>query len=91
MNHISRFSKSWWVLPALLSLVLVFALGCSASSQPAQSSALASGSQPSAQMGNQVGNQVIPFTLRLADGSLVTSAELASQNRPTFMLFFKVP
>ena len=90
MRNVTSY-KTRWTLPALLAMALLFALGCSTGSQPAQSSALASGSQPSPQVGNQVGNQVIPFTLRLADGSMVTSAELASQNRPTFMLFFKVP
>jgi hypothetical protein len=41
-------------------------------------------------MGTQVGNRLQPFTLRLVDGSTVTSTDLVN-HRPTFLLFFKVP
>ena len=41
-----------------------------------------------ADIGNQVGYQVPDFTLTLVDGSSVTSAELVSSGRPTFLFFW---
>ncbi len=76
-------SKTLWALTASLALVLVFALGCGASDEPVQSTAPATG--------NQVGDQIHPFTLRLADGSIVTSADILERNRPTFLMFHKNP
>ena len=70
-------------LVAVLALVMVFALGCSNSNEPAQGSAIITGSQ--------VGDTVHPFTLRLADGRMVTSANLIGQGRPTFLIFFQNP
>jgi hypothetical protein len=84
-------NKTLWGIPALLALALVFALGCGASSEPAKSSAAGSASLSLPQMGTQVGNQILPFTLRLADGSIVMSGDLVSQKRPTFLLFYKFP
>ena len=75
--------KSVGALAAILALVLVFALGCSNSDQPTQSSAVSTGSQ--------VGDTIHPFSLRLADGSMVTSANLIGQGRPTFLMFFQHP
>ena len=83
-------NKILWGLPALLALALAFALGCGTSSKPVASGALSS-AHPLPPVGNQVGNRIHPFTLRLVDGSIVTSAHLVNQNRPAFMLFFKVP
>ncbi len=40
-------------------------------------------------VGNQVGDSIIPFTLRLSDGSTVTSGDLLNENRPTLIFFFK--
>lgn len=77
-------------IPALLALALAFALGCGASSQSAPSMASISAIQALPPMGNQVGNRIQPFTLRLLDGSIVTSNDLVN-HRPTLMLFFKVP
>jgi len=90
MNKLTSY-KILWAVPALLALGLLFALGCGTSSQPGQSSAPTSASLSLPQMGNQVGNQILPFTLRLADGSIVMSGDLVSQKRPTFLLFYKFP
>jgi cytochrome oxidase Cu insertion factor (SCO1/SenC/PrrC family) len=90
MSNVAIFRKILWALPALVALALAFALGCGSSSGPARGSAAASASQSLPRVGNQVGNRIIPFTLRLADGSVVTSAELVNQNRATFLLFWKV-
>ena len=76
-------NQTRWALLASLALVLVFALGCSASDEPAPSAAPATG--------NQVGDQIHPFTLRLADGSILTSAQILERKNPTFMLFHKNP
>ncbi len=78
-----------WALPALLTLALAFALGCGGSSAPAAKSQqqAASGSLPS--VGSQVGDLILPFTVRLLDGSTVRSDELLSQGQPTFIFFFK--
>lgn len=83
-------TKIMWAVPALLALALAFALGCGASSNPAPSMASISAMEALPPIGNQVGNRIHPFTLRLLDGSLVTSADLAG-HRPAFLLFFKVP
>ena len=91
MSSVTGFSKNLWGLPALLALVLAFALGCGASSPAVPSSASISAMAALPPIGNQVGNRIIPFTLRLMDGSLVSSADLVNNHRPTFILFFKVP
>jgi cytochrome oxidase Cu insertion factor (SCO1/SenC/PrrC family) len=82
-------TKILWAVPALLALV--FALGCGTSSQSAPSMASVSAIEALPPLGNQVGNRIHPFTLRLIDGSMVTSADLAANHRPAFLLFFKVP
>ena len=46
-------------------------------------------SAPSVSVGNQVGDRITPFTLRLVDGSTLTSGDLLSRNRPTLLFFFK--
>ena len=38
--------------------------------------------------GNQEGNQVPEFTLELADGSSITSSDLVSQGKPTYLFFW---
>ncbi len=38
--------------------------------------------------GGQVGDRVQAFTIKLADGTQVTSQELLVQHRPTFLFFF---
>lgn len=43
---------------------------------------------PVADIGNQPGYQVPDFTLTLADGSAVTSADLVNSGRPTFLFFW---
>jgi cytochrome oxidase Cu insertion factor (SCO1/SenC/PrrC family) len=82
-------TKIMWAVPALLALALVFALGCGTISQSAPSMASVSAMEALPPLGNQVGNRIYPFTLRLVDGSMVTSADLAN-HRPAFLLFFKV-
>ena len=76
------FKVRWALLP-LLTLALALALGCGRSSAPQA----ASGSLPS--VGSQVGDLILPFTVRLLDGSTVRSDELLSQGQPTFIFFFK--
>jgi peroxiredoxin len=39
-------------------------------------------------VGNQVGERVPDFTLKLADGTQVTSQELLVKHRPTYLFFF---
>lgn len=90
MGNIAALYKIPWALPALLALVLALVLGCAGGSGRAQSSAAESASQSLPRVSNQVGDRIIPFTLRLADGGTVTSGELLSQDRATFLLFFKV-
>ena len=43
---------------------------------------------PAADVGNKVGYQVPDFTLTLADGTTVTSAELINSEQPTFLFFW---
>jgi hypothetical protein len=73
---------------ALVS-ALALTLGCGSGNQPAQSSAIVSGSASAVLVGNRVGNRIPSFTMSLPDGSLVTSDGLLNQNRGTFLLFFK--
>ena len=40
------------------------------------------------QTGNQVGYQVPEFTLELADGSSITSSDLVSRGKPTYLFFW---
>ena len=91
MKYIISFSKSLSVLPALLALALVFSLGCGSGNQPARGAAQASDGQALPAVGNQVGQRIVPFSLRLGDGSIVTSADLLDQKRPTFLIYFKHP
>ena len=70
----------FWVV--VLSLLVTLGGGNSEAAQDSQT-------LPS--MGHQVGERILPFTLRLVDGSTVTSADLLRQSRPTFLMFFKVP
>ncbi len=79
-------NKTLLALAASLALVLVFALGCGTSDEPAQATSPAGPA-----LGTQVGDQIHPFTMRLADGTMVTSASLQGQGRPTFLIYFKTP
>ena len=90
-------------IPALAVLALLLA-GCaaaepsydageSAGSTPAtspytNSNQLVHGLPIGEQVGHDVGYRVPDFTLELADGSIVTSAKLIEQSRPTFLFFF---
>ena len=87
MNH----SASHYRLLSLCLpfLALGFALGCATGSQPVSSAPAAPASVSTVSMGNQTGDLIRPFTLRLADGSTITSGDLLSQNRPTLLFFFK--
>ncbi len=83
---VPNYQFLWMRFPFLaVVLALVWTLGVGGSREPAQSS------QALPSVGNQVGERIPPFTLRLVDGSTVTSADLLSQNRPTFLLFYKTP
>ncbi len=79
--------KHPWLLMPLLILALALALGCSGGSDTSLSAAPAD--QP--ELGNQVGQRIHPFTMRLLDGTTVTPASLENQNKPTFLLYFKHP
>ena len=81
-------NKIWWPL-VLLALSLVAALGCGTSSKPAETSSSVVASVPLVSVGIQVGDRIKPFTLRMVDGSTLTSNDLLSRNRPTFLFFFK--
>ena len=78
-----------WPFFTLLALVLALAVACAGSSAPGAESQqqAAIGSLPS--VGSQVGDLILPFTVRLLDGSTVRSDELLSQGQPTFIFFFK--
>ena len=77
------------LLPLILVSALVLTVACGSNSKPVRSSAAVSNSASSVSVGNRVGNRIKPFTLRLVDGSTVTSADLLSQNQPTMLFFFK--
>ena len=79
-----RFVFVWLFLAAV-----VFILGCGTSSQPAAAPPPVLAVDSLAQVGNQVGDRITPFTLRLEDGTTVTSSELLDENRPTLIFFFK--
>ena len=83
MIYVVSFSKFLWVLLALLTLPLALSLGCGAGDNPAQSAGPATGSEE--------GKRIVPFSLRLADGTIVTSTEILDRNRPTFLLFHQHP
>ncbi len=79
----------WWVLFALAAVGLAAGLGCGASSAPAETGSSAVAAVAPVSVGNQVGDRVTPFTLRLADGTTLTSGDLIDRNRPTLLFFFK--
>ena len=76
----------WFGLPLV---ALVFALGCGTSSEPTVAPPPALAVDSLAPVGNQVGDRITPFTLRMSDGSTVKSADLLNENRPTLIFFFK--
>ena len=90
MRNVTSY-KTRWILPALLAVALLFVLGCGSASQPAPGAAQASDGQALPAVGNQVGQRIVPFSLRLGDGSIVTSADLLDQKRPTFLIYWKHP
>ena len=80
---------AWWFVFLPLALWLVTALGCGTSSAPSVAVKEVVVSAPLTSVGIQVGDRITPFTLRLVDGSTLTSGDILSQNRPTFLFFFK--
>lgn len=78
---------------ALLVLAFAFSLasglGCGASSTGEKSSVRGPASPSSISVGYSEGDHIVPFSVRLRDGSLLTSDELLKRGQPTFMLFFK--
>lgn len=42
---------------------------------------------PSVKVGNQVGDYIPDFSIRLADGSTKTSADLLAESKPVFLFF----
>ena len=80
-------SKPFWVL-LLLGLTWL-SLGCGTSAEPP----VVSNSLPDVSMGNpsvgtRVGNHIPSFTMKLVDGTQVTSAELLQERQPTFLISF---
>ncbi len=73
----------------LLLVAMVFALGCASASEPATAGLPALPADSLSPVGNQVGDRITPFTLRLSDGSTVKSADILNENRPTMIFFFK--
>ena len=82
-------NKIWWALFPLLALGLVAALGCGTGSNPVETGGSVASSAPLVPVGIQVGDRIKPFTLRMVDGTTLTSNDLLSRNRPTFLFFFK--
>ena len=76
-----------WV--GLLLVATALALGCATSSEPAAAGPPPLSADSLTPVGNQVGDRITPFTLRLSDGSTVTSADILNENRPTMIFFFK--
>ena len=76
----------WFWLPLV---ALVSALGCATSSEPAAAPPPVLTADSLSPVGNQVGDRITPFSLRLEDGSTVTSSELLDENRATLIFFFK--
>ncbi len=87
MNYTRPFYRH--VVVWLSLVALVFALGCGTSSEPAAASPPALAVDSLAPVGNQVGERITPFTLRLSDGSTVTSSAMLDENQPTMIFFFK--
>ena len=79
----------WWFVFLPLALWLLFTLGCGTSSAPSVAVQEVVVSAPLTSVGSQVGDRITPFTLRMVDGSTLTSGDLLSRNRPTFLFFFK--
>ncbi len=87
MNNARIFPRVVWFGIPLVALV--FALGCGTSSEPAAAPPPALAVDSLAPVGNQVGDRITPFTLRLSDGSTVTSSAMLDKNQPTMLFFFK--
>lgn len=87
MNNASLLYRHAWVW--LLLVAMASALGCASSNEPAIAPPPALAADSLSPVGNQVGDRITPFTLRLSDGSTVTSADLLNENRPTLIFFFK--
>ena len=89
MSNVISVRKSLWFSLPILAMALTLALGCGASSAPAETGSSVVAPAPPVSVGNQVGDRITPFTLRLVDGTTLTSGDLLSRNRPTLLFFFK--
>ena len=87
MNYARPFYRLVFVW--LLLAAVVFVLGCGTSNETAAALPPALAADSLSPVGNQVGDRITPFTLRLEDGSNITSSELLDENRPTLIFFFK--
>ncbi len=83
MRNLSGF------LAPLLFFGLLFTLGCGTGSAPSATAKEVVVSAPLTSVGIQVGDRITPFTLRMVDGSNLTSGDLLRRNRPTLLFFFK--
>ena len=89
MSNVISVRKSLWFSLPILAMALTLVLGCGASSSPAETAGNVLPPSPPVSVGIQVGDRITPFTLRLVDGTTLTSGDLLSRNRPTFLFFFK--
>ena len=70
-------------------LCLLFTLGCGNNSASSGAAKEVVAAAPLTSVGVQVGDRITAFTLRMADGSTLTSGDQLSRNRPTLLFFFK--
>ena len=90
-SHMLAKSKIPFALLLPLILFAFFAAGCGSSSEPAQSNVSVGAAIGSTlEVGYRVGQTIRPFTLRLVDGTTLTSEDLINQNQPTMIFFFKI-
>ena len=73
----------------MVAFGLAAGMACGTSSKPTVPDRIGVPDTASTSVGNKVGDRIIPFTVRLIDGSTVTSDELLSQGQPVFVFFFK--
>ena len=85
-THFAGRKIPWAVV---VPLVLAVTLGCGSGAGPVQSDAAASTGGSAVTVGYREGNRIPGFTIRLLDGSTVSSDALLNQSQPTFLFFFK--
>ena len=89
MSYVISYHRLGWVLFPLIAVALILALGCAAGNQPAAGNPAKGDIASSPSVGHSVGDRILPFTVRLADGRTVRSDEILREAKPTFLFFFK--